>query len=70
MSAHVVDRGGDSPIEFCGVHLPYVELVERGCREKVLLSPGSPFYQWSLCMDIMMILTMITKCNCTNHSIL
>jgi hypothetical protein len=69
MLGRVVDHGSDSPIESPWSPPPYVELVECNCRGKVLLSLGSPFSNVPY-MDTMIIITMIARCSCTNHSIL
>jgi len=65
ISGHVVDHGCDTPVESFVVHSPNIGLVGPNCEDSASsvlnLSPVIP-----LCVDIMIILTMIARYDCTN----
>jgi hypothetical protein len=63
----VVDRGSDRPVKSYVVHPPCVGLVEPSLEAGETIFPILP--SWcSLCVDAIVTLTMITRCNCTNWS--
>jgi hypothetical protein len=68
---HVIDRGCDTPVESFVVHSPNIGHKSRPGyegRERFLYSNFAK--QCPLCVDTMMILAMITRCNCTSQRML
>ena len=67
ISSHVVDHGCDTPIESFVVHSLNIGQVGSSYegRQALFLIFLSP-----LCVDMKLILTMITKCTCTNQCML
>ena len=64
---HVVDHGCDTPVESFVVHSLNIGM-HIGCSYKGREALFLIFLSNIPCVDIKMILVMITRCNCTNQS--
>ena len=67
ISGHVIDHGYDTPVESFIVHSPNIGM-HVGCgyegRQALFLKSGAT------CVDMTLILAMITRYNCTNQCML
>ena len=66
---HVVDRGYDTPIESFVVHSANIG-IQVGSSYKGRQAMFLIFLSNIHCVDMKLILAMITRCNCINHCML